>query len=626
MLKTITRSEIKESIILLVFAGLLNEILRTPTMLFVLVGAVLVWLKIRPTKVVRNIFTVAVFGTYWFLYGKFIDPEVGLNFLTTIIVLKLLEKESRRDSYMIFFGLLLLISAGSLFEKNLSYVFFFAVSFFILIEDFYRGLKLPGRIKDLSLATLWVLPLTILLFFFVPRMINPFNLDQGGTKKGEVGYTPEVNISEVESLAYNDRPVLQATLSSPVPQEALYWRGNTLSFTDGWNWPLMPGDRYSVRFTQDKNQPSSGIKQKIRTFSRQDFYFGLDYPELYSTGRGVVYLDQTRSLTQSRWQGFLRYEVVSSDAFISASPSDLSTYLRSPLKARDKEWIHTHFQSRDLSGLEKEIQDYFHKELFSYSLSPGKIKSFREFMESKKVGFCSHYASAVAMILRTKGIHSRLVSGFMGGSYNRFAGFYLVNQNDAHVWVEAFDEGRWKRLDPTGWIAPDRVKLGGEAFMNQVEGQNLSPVRFLGNRFSWINDFRQWFDQWDFRFYQLLEEMDYYGQSALLDQLQFRREWIFSLLPLLLALFMGLYAWRLGREGANKKTEIETLWKLFQRKLKARGLTSHFHSLREMEEALNGHQGKDKTEVLRIWADLVQASYAEETQSLKELKMKISRL
>src|SRR5690606_22539112 len=150
----------------------------------------------------------------------------------------------------------------------------------------------------------------------------------------------------------------------------------------------------------------------------------------------------------------------------------------------------------------------------SYSLSPGRSQSFSEFME-RKVGLCSHYASAVALILRAKGIPSRLVSGHMGGSYNRFADFYLVSQNDAHVWVEAQSDGKWLRLDPTEWIAPERVRLGGDAFIESVQEGSFITGRLLrGPRF--IQDLRMWFGQWDFLFYQWLEDMDYHSQEAFL--------------------------------------------------------------------------------------------------------------
>lgn len=620
MLKTLVRSEIKEAIILLVFSGLMVETLTNTTVLFVFLGAVLVWLKKRPGAVFRNILTLGLFATYWLTYGKVIDPEVGLNFLTSVIVLKLLEKETDRDRYMIFFGLILIISAGSLFQKSITYVVFFALSFFILIQDFYKGLKLPTRILDLAQSLVWVLPFTVFLFFFAPRMINPFQIEKGTPREGEVGYTPEVNISQLESLTGNDSVVFQARVDRKIYNEELYWRGNTLSFTDGWNWPVMPQDRVQKKFVPGIKYKTDGYKQNIRVFSQQDFFFALDHPLVFVTPRGVAELDSSRSMAQSRWQPYLRYEVMSFSGGIKDTIPVEKPF--SGLKLEEKHWIHSNFKSKDLPGLQKEIQSYFQKEGFSYSLSPGRVENFLSFMTEKKIGFCSHYSSAVGQIFRAKRIPTRLVSGFMGGTYNKFAGFYQVTQNDAHVWVEALHEGKWIRLDPTGWIAPDRVRLGGEAFMQQSNAAEFSGLRFLGNRFGWINEFQQWFVQWDFRFNQWLEEMDYYGQEAFLEKLNFPREWIFSLIPIVLALFMGLYAWHLGRKKI-KIPEIEILWKLFQNKLNRRGIQLPLISIAEGEELLR----HESSEIKEIWKGLIEVSFvSEEDFRLRELKKKIQNL
>lgn len=605
MLKRIVRSEIKEAIILLVFSGLLVETLTNTTILFVFIGAVLVWFKKRPGKVFRNILTLGLFATYWLTYGKVIDPEVGLNFLTSIIVLKLLEKETQRDSYMIFFGLILLISAGSLFQKSITYVVFFALSFFLLIQDFYKGLKLPSRMMDFLQSLVWVLPFTVFLFFFAPRMMNPFQVDKGTLREGEIGYTPDVNISQVESLSTNDSVVFQALVNRPIYNESLYWRGNTLSFSDGWNWPLMPQDRSPQNFEPNRTYKSQGYRQKIRVFSQQDFYFGLDHPTAFIAPKGISDLGPTRSMSQSRWQNMLRYEVVSFSGGIKQD-EQVPRYV-SGLKTDEKLWIQETFKSQNLPGLQREIQEFFQKEGFSYSLSPGRVENFLTFMQDKKTGFCSHYASAVALILRTKNVPARLVSGFLGGTYNKFAGFYQVTQNDAHVWVEAFHEGEWIRLDPTEWIAPDRVRLGGEAYMLRSNADGINAMKYLRQRFNWINNFQQWMVQWDFRFNQWLEQMDYYGQEAFLDKLKFPREWIFSLIPVMLAFFMGLYAWHVGRKK-TKIPELESLWISFQLKLKKRGIELPLYSVEEGSKIL----ANEALEIQTIWKELIYISFKDE--------------
>jgi hypothetical protein len=623
MLKLPVRSEIKESIILLIFATLMWETLTSFTVVLVFVGAIMVWFKKRPNHLIRNVVTLGLFGAYWLTYGKLIDPEVGINFLTSVVTIKLLEKETERDRYMIFFGLILLISTGSLFQRNLSYVFFFGASFFILIQDFYGHLKLQSRIVDLLKTLIWVLPLTALLFFFVPRIMNPFQMGQGTPKNGEVGYTPEVNIAHLESLASNDSPVFQASVDGNIPPEDLYWRGNTLSFSDGWNWPVMPQDMYQRPFVLSpvKNK-GTGINQSIRVFKQQEFFFALDHPARFVTAKGSVELNSNRSLSQNRWQPTLRYQVIGEAGGIPSGESDRPDQNSTGLRSNEKAWIHQHFQSRDLPGLQKEIQLYFQREAFSYSLSPGKVKDFLDFMENKKIGFCSHYASAVAQVLRAKGIRARLVSGFMGGGYNKFAGYYLVTQNDAHVWIEAIHNGEWIRIDPTGWIAPDRIRLGGEAYMQKVNPVAFSAIRNFGRRFELYNDWQQWIAQWDFKFYQWLEEMDYYGQDALFEKLRFKREWIFTFIPLLLVFFVGIYIWQMTFRNA-KLSPHEALWFQFKKKMHKRGINLSLYSLREAEEMILPQD----EEVKNTWKQLVDVSFKHHTEAaLDDLRQRIKKL
>jgi len=48
------------------------------------------------------------------------------------------------------------------------------------------------------------------------------------------------------------------------------------------------------------------------------------------------------------------------------------------------------------------------------------------------------------------GVPTRNVTGFVGGTYNRFGRFYAVRQGDAHSWVEAYIDGAgWLSFDPT---------------------------------------------------------------------------------------------------------------------------------------------------------------------------------
>ncbi len=56
----------------------------------------------------------------------------------------------------------------------------------------------------------------------------------------------------------------------------------------------------------------------------------------------------------------------------------------------------------------------------------------------------------MAVMLRTLGIPSRVVTGFQSGVFNPINGLQVVRASDAHSWVEAWIAGRgWTTFDPT---------------------------------------------------------------------------------------------------------------------------------------------------------------------------------
>jgi transglutaminase-like putative cysteine protease len=73
-----------------------------------------------------------------------------------------------------------------------------------------------------------------------------------------------------------------------------------------------------------------------------------------------------------------------------------------------------------------------------------------DFLFRYKSGQCEYFASSMVLMLRSQGIPARLVTGFLGGEYNPFEGYYIVRENNAHAWVEAYLPGTgWRIYDPT---------------------------------------------------------------------------------------------------------------------------------------------------------------------------------
>ena len=82
--------------------------------------------------------------------------------------------------------------------------------------------------------------------------------------------------------------------------------------------------------------------------------------------------------------------------------------------------------------------------------SGGARRPLEDFLFRTHAGHCEYFSTAMAVMLRTLGVPTRNVTGFLGGTYNRYGRFYAVRQGDAHSWVEVWDpvEG-WVTFDPT---------------------------------------------------------------------------------------------------------------------------------------------------------------------------------
>lgn len=99
-----------------------------------------------------------------------------------------------------------------------------------------------------------------------------------------------------------------------------------------------------------------------------------------------------------------------------------------------------------------------------YTLKPGKVPSGEDFVDyfynSTKKGYCTYFATTAVMMLRSKGVPARYVTGFFfrpddnvievvdikGREYNRVS----VDDSHAHAWIEIYINGfGWIQFDVT---------------------------------------------------------------------------------------------------------------------------------------------------------------------------------
>ena len=101
------------------------------------------------------------------------------------------------------------------------------------------------------------------------------------------------------------------------------------------------------------------------------------------------------------------------------------------------------------------LEDRLRRE-YRYDLaspSGGTPQPVDHFLFESHRGHCEFFSTALALMLRAVNVPSRNVTGFVGGTFNRFGRYYAVREGDAHSWVEAYIEegsrGAWIPLDAT---------------------------------------------------------------------------------------------------------------------------------------------------------------------------------
>lgn len=89
---------------------------------------------------------------------------------------------------------------------------------------------------------------------------------------------------------------------------------------------------------------------------------------------------------------------------------------------------------------------------FEYSLEVPRtigVDPIVDFVTVHRAGHCEMFASAMALMARTRGIPARVVGGYRVTEVNPLTGQAVVRERNAHAWVEVWIDGAWHGVDPT---------------------------------------------------------------------------------------------------------------------------------------------------------------------------------
>jgi transglutaminase-like putative cysteine protease len=132
-----------------------------------------------------------------------------------------------------------------------------------------------------------------------------------------------------------------------------------------------------------------------------------------------------------------------------------------------------------------------HLRVFTYSTHNGEVPSNEDavvwFLQNKK-GFCTFFASAMALMARSLGIPARVAEGFTNGQLDDVQKNYVVRGTDAHVWTQLYFAGYgWIDFEPTQTFnVITRATPGGTATATGATGTTTpggpQPTKTRGSR------------------------------------------------------------------------------------------------------------------------------------------------
>jgi len=313
------------------------------------------------------------------------------------------------------------------------------------------------------------LPVALVLFLLVPRLAPFSTLPIARGVAAVVGLSEQLDPGGIAELAAVDAPAARVVFAAgqPPPAEQRYWRVLVHDRFDGRRWdrsappPLPRGD---VRELPGAPVVLAGSSQLwMASPSRVEAlpWGGGGRPlgrELLLDPRGELMV-RTPS-DQRRVYGIADPQAAALWRSRQPTAVDLALPLGSNprLEALGAGWGRLPTPQQRLQA----ARDWFAAGGFRYTLQPGTLPDrapFDAFLFERREGFCGHYASSLAALLRAAGVPARVVSGYQGGRWVvplGGEGYLDLRQSDAHAWTELWlpDQG-WVAVDPTSWIAPE---------------------------------------------------------------------------------------------------------------------------------------------------------------------------
>lgn len=456
----------------------------------------------------RLLMVVLVIGYVVASHSFSVGRDTGCALLAAMLVLKIFETRDLRDARSLLgFSMFAPFAAFLQDQGPLTMALAFpAVGLLLLalsvLAEHRPGAQAPAfnrRRAGLAATAIGMsLPLALAGFWLFPRLGSPmWGMPENAV--GRSGLSDRMTPDQWVEMFADDTPALRVRFLDGEPtRRDLYWRAQVLWDFDGRTWR-----RGEVRVSgrPPPVQPRSPVLRYEVSMEPTD----RRYLPVLDTPLGPPVDSEIGSDLTVRparpVSSVIRYEaraVLRADVGDELSASEERAALSLPAGLNPRTRALADRWRAEAAGDDEAVVRRalaWIGEEFSYSLTvpPSGRDAVDDFLFETRVGFCQHFSSAFANLMRGAGIPTRVVIGYAGGYRNPYGGYWVVRSMDAHAWNEVWLEGRgWVRVDPTAAVAPSRVldTVDDLARAGSLLPDTLTPLRDFGDwmRRGW-NDF-----------------------------------------------------------------------------------------------------------------------------------------
>lgn len=542
-----------------------------------------------PPRAIRLGISAIAIALLFLQLRTFNGLTAGTTLLILVAGLKLLETQTRRDLYVVALIIYFLSVAALLRSES-----FWLLSYLIALSwlttaallrlthstplpAWRRSVRYAGRISAQAV------PLALVFWLFFPRFDSPLWHVPSDEHKAMSGLGDTMSPGDITELALSDDIAFRVRFAgaAPPPRER-YWRGPVLHDFDGRTWR-----RDAVGFAAALEIKPAGGEYRYTVSmepNQHRWLFALDWPDQWDLPGARLTRDYmlVQSDAVSKTVNLAATSHTRIEAAAPLDPAMRNRDLRLPAERnpRTREFaLALRREHPEAMDFVRSVLGMFHGENFYYTLEPPPLSedSVDDFLFDTKRGFCGHYASAFAALMRAAGIPTRVVTGYQGGTFNPFADYWIVSQSDAHAWDEIWIEGQgWLRIDPTAAVSPSRVERGAR---DALAGDPLAAG--WRRRSAWLSDMRLRLDAVRQLWRERILQFNQLSQERILASLGVPEpdgQKVVLAMAVGLALGLAWLTWQVRREQqTTTKDALGRAYDRLCRKLTAAGLPRRAH-------------------------------------------------